>query len=94
MAVSLAVAVLAGVYWLQREQSVELRHRAEEMLRGIAELKAREVVIWRGERLEDGEVYRRSPSVTQAFQQWLNEPTPQRDAVLRRRVEQRLPVRR
>lgn len=94
LAVSLAVAVLAGVYWLQREQSAELRHRAEEMLRGIAELKAREVVIWRGERLEDGEVYRRSPSVAQAFQQWLNEPDAQREAVLRRRVEQRLPVRR
>jgi PAS domain S-box-containing protein len=89
-----ALAVLFATYWLQREQTRELRTRAEQTLQSIAELKAREVVLWRGERLEDGEILRRSSSVAQAFQTWLSGPEPARESVLRRRVEQRIPNRR
>ncbi|MGA4577275.1 PAS domain S-box protein [Limisphaera sp. VF-2] len=84
-----ALVLVAGAVWLQREQTAMLRHRAEQTLLSIADLKVRQLSAWRAERLADGDLYRETPSLAVAFTQWLAEPRAERAAVLQNRLERR-----
>jgi len=84
------VAILGTAFWVQREQSHELRTRAGHLVVSVNELKARQIAAWRAERIADGDLYRETASLAAAFVQWLEDPRPEREAALQRRLQRRL----
>lgn len=71
------MALLAGGWWIYCVQVRQLRQQAEAQLTAIAELKVRQIVEWRKERLSDAAVLAESPFLTEAIAQWLADSRPE-----------------
>ncbi|MEW6349339.1 MAG: PAS domain S-box protein [Thermodesulfobacteriota bacterium] len=70
------LALLAGGSWFYRVQEQRLRQSAMEDLQAVAELKVRQIVQWRFERMMDAAVLVESPFLAEAVTRWLSDPQP------------------
>ncbi len=69
---SMAIGI-AG-YFFYENQKESLKQEKREQLGAISDLKVRQIVNWRRERLEDGAIISKSPFIAYHIQQWLQDP--------------------
>ena len=80
--VALLLIVLAGG-WMFFSHEEDLKHRQViNELESIAQLKIRQILQWRAERLGDGQVIIDSPFAAERVAAWLVEPEPTQTARL------------
>ena len=78
--VALLLIVLVGgwVFFVHEE---DLNHRqVVNQLESIAQLKIRQIMQWRGERLGDGQVIVDSPVAAGLVEAWFTDPRPEQTA--------------
>ena len=66
-----AVALPVSGYWLYRHQTQTIQSEKQSELKTIAELKAGQIVAWRGERIGDARVHSRRAFLRSAVGRWL-----------------------
>ncbi len=69
-----AVAILVGSSLFYRTQEVQLRQKADDEVRAVVELDAKQIQNWRAERLGDAGIVSYSPLVAQNIAGWLANP--------------------
>ena len=67
-----ALALVAGGSWFHRLQKEGMRHSAEEKLTAIAQLKVKQIVGWRNERLAAAAVLSDNPYLIRGVERFLN----------------------
>ena len=72
--VFIAAALALGGYTYLSHQQADARAEAQRELSAIADLKLRQIVNWREERLSDARFFSRARFVAQDVQRFLNEP--------------------
>ena len=78
VALLLIVLVGGGVFFAHQE---DLNHRqVVNQLESIAQLKIRQIMQWRGERLGDGQVIVDSPVAAGLVEAWFTDPRPEQTA--------------
>ena len=70
----LAAGIVASGYFYYRHYEAQYRVQVERQLSAVAELKVRDLVDWRTERLADGEVFRRNPVFSALVSRALTNP--------------------
>ncbi len=71
-AVAVGMSVL-GAFYLRHEQ-VEIRLETAASLQALARSKAAQIASWRGDRLEDADLFTRSSMVARSVEEFLNDP--------------------
>ena len=83
-----SLGVMAGGLAYYRYEQDHIRQEKYQELAAIADLKVRQILEWRRERLDDANRIARSPFLRQAIMDWLQEPgTPGLRAALLERLK-------
>ncbi len=69
---SMAIGIAGYIFYENQKES--LKQEKWEQLGAISDLKVRQIVNWRRERLEDGAIISKSPFIAHHIQQWLQDP--------------------
>ncbi len=68
-----SMAIGMAGYFFYENQKESLKQEKWEQLGAISDLKVRQIVNWRKERLEDGVIISESPFIAHRIQQWLQD---------------------
>ena len=69
-----SMAISMAGYLFYENQKKNLRQEKWDQLGAISDLKVRQIVNWRKERIEDGAIIFESPFIAPRLQQWFQDP--------------------